>query len=116
MIRLICLAVGYLFGLIQTSYIYGRMQGIDIRTQGSGNAGTTNALRVLGKKAGAITFVGDACKCIAAILLVRLFFPGAIRTWFRFSVYIRVQEWFWDIIFLFIWAFGAERGLLLLEV
>ena len=77
MIRLICLAVGYLFGLIQTSYIYGRMQGIDIRTQGSGNAGTTNALRVLGKKAGAITFVGDACKCIAAILLVRLLFSGS---------------------------------------
>lgn len=74
MIRLICMAIGYLFGLIQTSYIYGRMHGIDIRTQGSGNAGTTNALRVLGKKAGAITFLGDACKCIAAILLVRLLF------------------------------------------
>lgn len=74
MIRLICVGIGYLFGLIQTSYIYGRMHGIDIRTQGSGNAGTTNALRVLGKKAGAITFVGDACKCIAAIVLTRYLF------------------------------------------
>ncbi len=74
MIRVICLVIGYLFGLIQTSYLYGKAHGIDIRTQGSGNAGTTNALRVLGKKAGAVTFIGDACKCIAAILLVRLLF------------------------------------------
>lgn len=74
MIRLICLAVGYLFGLLQTSYIYGKLHGIDIRTQGSGNAGTTNALRVLGKKAGIITFLGDACKCIAAVAVVRLLF------------------------------------------
>ena len=43
--RVICLLIGYLFGLIQTSYIYGRLQGIDIREYGSGNAGTTNALR-----------------------------------------------------------------------
>ena len=48
--RVICLLIGYLFGLIQTSYIYGRLQGIDIREYGSGNAGTTNALRTLGKK------------------------------------------------------------------
>ena len=49
--RLICLAVGYVFGLFQTGYLYGRMNGIDIRQYGSGNSGTTNALRVLGKKA-----------------------------------------------------------------
>ncbi len=74
MVRLACIAIGYLFGLFQTSYLYGRLHGIDIRTQGSGNAGTTNALRVLGKKAGAITFVGDALKCILAILLTRAIF------------------------------------------
>ena len=59
MVRLLCLAIGYLFGLFQTSYIYGRMHGIDIREHGSGNAGTTNALRTLGLKAGLITFAGD---------------------------------------------------------
>ena len=52
MIRLICVAIGYLFGLFQTSYIYGRMKGMDIREHGSGNAGATNALRTLGWKAG----------------------------------------------------------------
>ena len=48
--RLISLGIGYLFGIFQTAYIYGKMNGIDIREHGSGNAGTTNALRVLGKR------------------------------------------------------------------
>ncbi|MBR3598334.1 MAG: glycerol-3-phosphate acyltransferase, partial [Lachnospiraceae bacterium] len=39
--RILCLLGGYCFGMIQTSYIYGRMHGIDIREHGSGNAGTT---------------------------------------------------------------------------
>ena len=57
--RILCLLIGYAFGLFQTGYIYGKLQHIDIRSQGSGNAGTTNALRVLGWKAGLITFLGD---------------------------------------------------------
>ena len=48
MVRIICLLIGYAFGLFQTSYIYGRTKGIDIREHGSGNAGTTNAPRTLG--------------------------------------------------------------------
>ena len=76
MIRLVCVAVGYLFGLFQTSYIYGRLRGMDIREHGSGNAGATNALRTLGWKAGAITFLGDCFKCVFAVLLVRFLFDG----------------------------------------
>ena len=41
--RFICLLIGYAFGLIQTGYIYGKMRGVDIRKEGSGNAGSTNA-------------------------------------------------------------------------
>lgn len=74
--RLVCLVIGYAFGLFQTSYIYGKLHGIDIRNYGSGNAGTTNMLRTLGTKAGVITFLGDAFKCIFAVLLVRLLFGG----------------------------------------
>lgn len=70
--RLLCLAIGYVFGLFQTSYIYGRMHGIDIRKHGSGNAGTTNMLRTMGTKAGAITLLGDAFKCVFAVLFVKL--------------------------------------------
>ena len=50
--RFICLLIGYAFGLIQTGYIYGKMKGVDIRKEGSGNAGSTNALRTMGIKAG----------------------------------------------------------------
>ena len=45
--RVICLLIGYVFGLFQTAYFYGKTKGIDIRKYGSGNAGTTNALRAV---------------------------------------------------------------------
>lgn len=77
MVRIICILIGYCFGLIQTAYIYGKMNGIDIRTVGSGNAGTTNALRVLGKKAGLIVFLGDVAKTVAALIVVRLLFGAS---------------------------------------
>lgn len=70
--RILCLLGGYCFGLLQTSYIYGKMNGIDIRDYGSGNAGTTNALRVLGKKAGLIVFLGDFLKAFFAVVVARL--------------------------------------------
>ena len=57
--RLICLGIGYAFGLIQSGYLYGRSKGLDIRQYGSGNAGSTNVLRVMGAKAGAVVFLGD---------------------------------------------------------
>lgn len=75
--RLLCLFVGYLFGLFQTGYLYGRMNGIDIRQYGSGNSGTTNALRVLGKKAGLIVFAGDFLKTVIPCVAVRLLFRGS---------------------------------------
>ncbi|MBQ7026415.1 MAG: glycerol-3-phosphate acyltransferase, partial [Peptococcaceae bacterium] len=59
-------------------YIYGKMHNIDIRQYGSGNAGTTNALRVLGKKAGLIVFFGDAFKTIFACLAAKMIFAGNI--------------------------------------
>lgn len=71
--RVFCLALGYVFGLFQTGYLYGRAHGIDIRSQGSGNSGTTNALRVMGKKAGLIVFAGDFFKTLMPCLLVRFF-------------------------------------------
>ena len=72
--RIYCLLIGYAFGLFQTAYIYGKMHGIDIRQHGSGNAGTTNTLRVLGTKAGLIVFAGDVLKCVCAIVACSLLF------------------------------------------
>lgn len=72
--RIICLAIGYVFGLFQTAHFYGKACGIDIREHGSGNSGTTNALRVLGTKAGIIVLLGDCAKCILAVCVARLLF------------------------------------------
>lgn len=81
--RILCVLIGYICGLFQTSYLYGKAQGIDIRNYGSGNAGTTNALRTLGAKAGAITLLGDCFKCVIAVVIVHLIFgkshPEMIR-------------------------------------
>lgn len=74
--RVICLLIGYVFGLFQTAFFYGKAHGIDIRQYGSGNSGTTNALRVLGTKAGLIVFAGDCLKCMAAVGIVRLLYGG----------------------------------------
>lgn len=79
MVRIACLLIGYVFGLFQTAYFYGKAHGIDIRKHGSGNAGTTNTLRVLGTKAGLIVFAGDCLKCIAAVTLVRLIFGSTCQ-------------------------------------
>lgn len=75
--RIICIVIGYACGLLQTGFLYGKTQHIDIREHGSGNVGTTNALRTLGWKAGAITFLGDCLKCITAMLIVRAIFAGS---------------------------------------
>lgn len=88
MSRLICVFIGYLFGLFQTAYFYGKMKGIDIRTMGSGNAGTTNTLRVLGTKAGFIVLIGDILKTVLAILITRwLIVPGKEELEFLLVIY-----------------------------
>ena len=66
----LCLVVGYIFGCISTAYIVGKVKNIDIREHGSQNAGTTNAMRTLGKKAGIIVFLGDSIKAVLAMLLM----------------------------------------------
>lgn len=70
MIRIACLLIGYIFGLFQTSYFLGRAHHMDIREHGSGNAGTTNALRTMGKKAAAVTLLCDCLKCVLAVWLI----------------------------------------------
>jgi len=75
--RVLCVVIGYAFGLIETGYIYGKFKHTDIREHGSGNAGTTNALRTFGAKGGAITFIGDFFKAVIALLVVGLIFANA---------------------------------------
>jgi len=65
----VLVAIAYFLGNISPSILLGKAMGIDIKKEGSGNAGTTNALRVLGKKAAVITLVIDIGKGVAAVLL-----------------------------------------------
>jgi len=61
--------VAYLIGSVSFSIIISKkMAGFDVREKGSGNAGATNMLRSVGKKAAALTLLGDALKGVVAIL------------------------------------------------
>ena len=65
--------VAYLFGSISSAIIVCRLMGLpDPRTQGSGNPGATNVLRLGGKKAAALTLVGDMLKGFIPVLLANL--------------------------------------------
>lgn len=75
--RLLSLLIGYVLGLFQTGYIVGRLNGIDIRSVGSKNAGTTNTLRTLGAGAGAVVLLGDALKAFLAVNICRLLFKDS---------------------------------------
>lgn len=67
---LLVIVIGYLFGNFATSFILGKLiENKDIRNYGSGNAGATNALRVFGVKIAAVTFLIDALKGVAAVLI-----------------------------------------------
>lgn len=66
------IAAAYFMGNISPAILIGRLHGIDIKKEGSGNAGTTNVLRVLGKKAAAGTLAVDILKGVAAVALGRL--------------------------------------------
>jgi glycerol-3-phosphate acyltransferase PlsY len=62
--------VAYLVGSIPTGLILSRATGVDIRKSGSGNIGATNVTRLLGKKLGVLTLVGDVLKAVIPMLAV----------------------------------------------
>jgi acyl phosphate:glycerol-3-phosphate acyltransferase len=64
--------IGYLLGSIPFGYIVGKVHGIDITAEGSGSTGTTNALRLMGKKAAFFVLLGDFSKGLLAVLITSL--------------------------------------------
>lgn len=86
--KAVSILVGYLFGNFQTAFIIGKLNHIDIRDYGSGNSGTTNAMRTLGKKSGFLTYFGDMIKAVLAILLTYfLFSKNCAEHQFLFALY-----------------------------
>ena len=75
--NLITIVISYLVGSISPAIILGRARGIDIKKEGSGNAGTTNVLRVMGGKAAVITLAVDILKgFLPAIIFGSVFTEG----------------------------------------
>ncbi len=71
------LAISYLLGSINFALLISRTRyHDDVRTHGSGNAGTTNVLRTYGKGAAILTFLGDGGKGVLSIVLASLIFAG----------------------------------------
>ncbi len=69
---LLAAVVAYLLGNLQSAVIISRLRyKDDVRNHGSGNAGSTNMLRVFGLKSGAVTFAGDLLKGVLAVLAGR---------------------------------------------
>ena len=69
---IICAVLGYLIGSVNSSIVLSKLKKNDIRQHGSGNAGATNTLRVMGKTAALFVSLGDALKAVAAVLLAWL--------------------------------------------
>lgn len=68
--------VSYMIGSISFGIIVSSMRGVDIRSTGSGNTGTSNILRTLGKKDAALVLVGDALKGATAAAIGSLWVQG----------------------------------------
>lgn len=66
---ILALVIAYALGDLSGAQIISRTQGVDIKKQGSGNAGTTNVLRVLGIKSAAGTLAIDVLKGTAAVMI-----------------------------------------------
>ena len=74
---ILTVVIGYLLGSISTGVVLSKLFAkTDIRSQGSGNAGTTNMLRVLGRKMALLTFAGDMLKGIIAVFIGKWLIGG----------------------------------------
>jgi len=77
---LLALISGYLLGSVNTSIIAGNIFGENIRAKGSGNAGLTNTLRVLGPKAAIMVLAGDILKAVFSCLIGYLLTAGPLES------------------------------------
>ena len=69
----ICAVIGYLIGSVNSSIVVGKiLRQKDIRTQGSGNAGATNVLRFMGRRAAASVLILDMLKGVIAVIITWL--------------------------------------------
>lgn len=73
---IICAFGGYFIGCLNPAFLTARLRGFDIRERGSGNAGASNALITMSKKAGILIALFDIFKAFAAVKIAGLLFPS----------------------------------------
>ena len=73
---LTCLLIGYLLGSFSPSFLLGRLKGYDIRKSGSGNAGASNVVILLGKMAGLLVILLDILKAASSWWICQALFPS----------------------------------------
>lgn len=100
-----------LMGNLSPATLVSRAAGIDIRKTGSGNPGTTNVLRVLGKKAAALTLLIDVLKGVAAVWLGRWIGGEALAALCGLAVFV---GHIWPVFYRFKGGKGIATGLGLL--
>ena len=109
MVYVIIAILAYLLGSVNFSIIISKkMAGFDVRKKGSGNAGTTNVLRSVGKKAAILTLICDILKGVVAILIA--FIVGRIFTALDSSLLVQVAAVFVIIGHTFPVFFGFKGG------
>lgn len=86
---IVLIALGYLLGAIPFGLLIGKINGLDVRTGGSGNIGSTNVARLLGRKWGYVCFLLDVVKGFAPVLYAGYYLrraneempPAALAVW-----------------------------------
>jgi glycerol-3-phosphate acyltransferase PlsY len=95
----LALVLAYLLGSIPTGYLAGRVNGVDIRTMGSGNVGAANVFRNLGRSWGIAVMLADIGKGVAGVVVARaltddpwpIFAAGAVMLGAIFPVWLRFK-------------------------
>ena len=105
---LLAVVISYFLGNISPAILISKASGFDIRSKGSGNAGTTNMLRVMGKKAAATTLLVDILKGVVAVWIGRLIGGEPLAVFSAFAVFI---GHFWPLAVGFRGGKGIATGL-----
>lgn len=103
---LVCIIIGYFIGCINPSYFIGRFKGVDIKKNGSGNAGASNALILFGKLYGAFCVFFDFTKAWFALWLAQKIFAQ-----FEYAFAITAVSVILGHIFPFYMRFRGGKGL-----
>ena len=101
-----CTLMGYLIGSINLSYLISKSKGYDIREHGSGNAGASNVVITMGKKAGAFVAAVDVLKAVFVVRLAMAIYPD-----FKYAGVVAATSVILGHIFPFYMGFRGGKGL-----